>query len=185
MKPTGENTSDNVAVQTLDAYGRAVDTYVWCDWAGENFDQEAWSDGSGEIIEGVSFEPGTGLWVQGSLDSQAIQTAGAVGTSDVSIALTSGFTATGNPFPTAVNLQDILPIGDNTSDNVAIQTLDAYGRAVDTYVWCDWAGENFDQEAWSDGSGEIIDGVSFAPGQGLSVQGSAAGQALRYPAPEL
>ena len=86
---------------------------------------------------------------------------------------------------TAIDLQAIKPVGDNTSDNVSIQTLDAYGRGVDNYIWCDWAGESGDQEAWSDGSGEIIEGVKFAPGHGLWVQGSASGQYLQFPAPEL
>jgi len=185
IKPQGDETSDNVSIQTLDAYGRMIDMYIWCDWAGESGDQEAWSDGSGEIIEGVSFAPGTGLWVQGLTDAQAIQTAGVVGKSDVLVALVNGATATGNPFPVSVNLQDIVPQGDNTSDNVSIQTLDAYGRMIDMYIWCDWAGESGDQEAWSDGSGEIIEGVTFPAGQGLWVQGSATGQYLQFPAPEL
>ena len=185
LKPIGENASDNISIQTLDAYGRSVDYYIWCDWAGESGDQEAWSDGSGDVIEGVTFAPGTGLWIQGLSTEQGIQSAGAVGKSDVAIALGSGFTATGNPFPTTLDLQDIVPQGENLSDNVSIQTLDAYGRSVDYYIWCDWAGESGDQEAWSDGSGEIIEGVKFAPGQGLWVQGSATGQYLQFPAPEL
>ena len=185
IKPQGADTSDNVSIQTLDAYGRMVDMYIWCDWAGESGDQEAWSDGSGDIIEGVTFEPGTGLWVQGLSNTQSIQTAGAVGKNDITVALGNGCTATGNPFPVNVNLQDIVPQGDDTSDNVAIQTLDAYGRMIDMYIWCNWAGESGDQEAWSDGSGDIIEGVVFPAGQGLWVQGSAAGQYLRFPAPEL
>ena len=86
---------------------------------------------------------------------------------------------------TALDLQSIKPQGDETSDNVSIQTLDAYGRMIDMYIWCDWAGESGDQEAWSDGSGEIIEGVTFPAGQGLWVQGSATGQYLQFPAPEL
>ena len=76
-------------------------------------------------------------------------------------------------------------IGDGTSDTVAVQTLDAFGRAVDTYIWCDWAGDDADKEAWSDGSGAIIEGVSFQPGQGLWVQGASTEQSIRFPAPEL
>ena len=86
---------------------------------------------------------------------------------------------------TDLDLQSIKPQGDDTSDNVSIQTLDAYGRMVDNYIWCDWAGPDSDQEAWSDGSGDIIEGVSFPAGQGLWVQGSDSGQSLRFPAPEL
>ena len=185
IKPTGDGTSDTVSIQTLDSAGRAVDTYTWCDWAGESGDQEAWSDGSGEIIEGVTFEPGQGLWVYGASADQGLMTAGRVAKSDVQVKLCSGFVAVGNPFPVEINLQDIVPVGEGTSDTVSIQTLDSAGRAVDTYTWCDWAGESGDQEAWSDGSGEIIEGVTFTPGQGLWVYGASAEQSIRFPAPEL
>ena len=185
LTAVGEGTSDTVMIQTLDAYGNAVDSYIWCDWAGESGDQKAWSDGSGEILEGVTFAPGQGLWIQGSSVSQSVLTAGEVGTFDIVVNLTEGFTAAGNPFPVAVNLQDIVVSGEGTSDTVMIQTLDAYGNAVDSYIWCDWAGESGDQKAWSDGSGEILEGVTFAPGQGLWIQGSSSSQAVRFPAPEL
>ena len=183
--PAGEDTSDNVYIQTLDAYGYTVDNYAWVNWAGDNGDQEAWIDDNFEIVEGVSFAPGTGLWVYGSTANQSIQTAGLVGKSDVSVALRPGAIGIGNPFPVAVNIQDILPTGDDTSDNVYIQTLDAYGYTVDNYAWVNWAGDNGDQEAWINDDFEIVTDVTFAPGQGLWVYGSSTEQALRFPAPEL
>ena len=185
IKALGDGASDSVIIQTLDTFGNGVDSYIWCNWAGDNGDQEAWSDGSGAIIEGVTFAPGQGLWIQGSAAGQAVMTAGEVGSSDVVINLTEGFTAAGNPFPVSVDLQDIIATGEGASDSVIIQTLDEYGNGVDSYIRCNWAGDNGDQEAWSDGSGAIIEGVTFAPGQGLWIQGSAEGQAIRFPAPKL
>ena len=183
--PTGENLSDNVFLQTLDAYGRTVDSYNWIDWAGPDSDQEAWADDDGNIVEGVSFEPGQGLWIYGVSADQGIQTAGKVGTSDVTVSLLAGAVGAGNPFPVAINLQDILPEGDDLSDNVFIQTLDAYGRTVDSYNWIDWAGPDSDQEAWADDDGNIVEGVSFEPGQGLWIYGTSTSQSIRFPAPEL
>ena len=86
---------------------------------------------------------------------------------------------------TDVNLQDIKPTGEDTSDNVIIQTLDAYGHGVAMYNWVDYAGDSGDQEAWIDtDTFEIVD-VDFAPGTGLWVDGSSTEQSLRFPAPEL
>ena len=82
-------------------------------------------------------------------------------------------------------LQSIIPTGDDTSDNVTLQTLDAYGNSVDMYTWINWAGDNGDEEGWVDDSYTIVEGVSFAPGQGLWVSGSASTQGLQFPAPEL
>ena len=185
--PTGDDLSDNVYIQMLDAAGRTVVEYGWVDWAGDSGDQEAWIDtDTFEIATGVTFAPGQGLWVMGSSSSQGVQAAGKVGTSDVSVTLCNGGITTGNPFPVTVSLQDIIPEGDNLSDNVYIQTLDAAGRTVVEYGWVDWAGDSGDQEAWIDtDTFEIASDVSFLPGQGLWVMGSSATQSIRFPAPEL
>ena len=185
IRPVGDDVSDNVVIQTLDFAGRTVDSYAWINWAGESFDQEAWVDDSFTIVEGVEFTPGTGLWVQGLSGEQGIQTAGKVGTNDVVVTLRNGGTVTGNPFPVTINLQDILPEGNDVSDNVVIQTLDFAGRTVNSYAWINWAGESFDQEAWVDDNFAIVEGVEFAPGTGLWIQGMSTDQTVRFPAPEL
>lgn len=185
--PVGTDLSDNINLQTLDAYGRTVGSYLWIDYAGDEGDQEAWVDpDTYEIVEGVSFAAGSGVWVTGTTSEQAIQTSGKVGTSDVSVSLKFGGTVTGNPFPTTVNLQEILPTGDDLSDNINIQTLDAYGRTVDSYLWIDYAGDEGDQEAWVDpDTYEIVEGVEFTGGAGLWITGTDEGQSVRFPAPEL
>ena len=183
--PVGENTSDNVQIKTLDAFGRSVDSYYWNDYM---YDAPCWVDGNFEAVEGVNFAPGQGLWVYGSSTTQGLQTAGGVGMEDVIVQLRSGGTATGNPFPVKVALQDIIPSGENTSDVVQIKTLDAFGRSVDSYYWNDYM---YDAPCWVDGNFEAVEGVEFAPGQGLWVYGSVdkteenIGQYLRFPAPEL
>ena len=177
--PTGEGVSDCVVIQTLDAYGRTVDSYNWNDWA---CDEPCWVNDDYEKIEGVSFAPGTGLWVQGDNTEQGVQSAGKVGLEDVDIALRYGATGLGNPFPVDVDLQDIIPLGEGVSDCVVIQTLDAYGRTADSYNWNDWA---CDEPCWVNDDYEKIEGVSFTPGQGLWVQGDNAEQSIRFPAPEL
>lgn len=177
--PTGSDLSDNVAIQTLDAYGRTVDNYLWNDWMHE---AACWVDDEFNKVEGVTFAQGQGLWVFGSGADQGIQTAGEVATSDTLVQLRKGATATGVAFPVSINLQDIIPEGDDLSDNVAIQTLDAYGRTVDNYLWNDWMHES---ACWVDDEFNVVEDVTFAPGQGLWVYGSSNTQYLRIPAPEL
>ena len=183
--PVGDELSDNVAIQTLDAFGRTVNNYIWNDWM---YDNACWTDASddSEVTAGtVIFNPGQGLWVFGSTSGQSVQFAGKVGTADISVQLQNGATGTGNPFPVSLDLADIVPVGDNLSDNVAIQTLDAFGRTVNNYIWNDWM---YDNACWTDGSddSEIVTGdVSFEPGRGLWVFGSSDSQYLQFPAPEL
>ena len=181
--PRGDDASDNVNIRVLDAAGRTIEgcDYTWNDWAG---DHACWMDENYIEITGVSFAPGQGLWVYGSSSSQALQSAGEVGTNDVVVQLRFGATPTGNPFPVTIGLQDIVASGDEASDNVNIRVLDAAGRTIEgcDYTWNDWAG---DHACWMDENYQAIEGVSFEPGQGLWVYGSNSNQTLRFPAPEL
>lgn len=177
--PTGDDTSDNVFIQTLTAGGLTLNTYSWNEWA---CDEPCWVNDDYEKVEGVTFAPGAGLWVQGSSTTQGIQSAGQVGVEDVSVTLKSGFTAAGNPFPVAINLQDIIAEGSDTSDNVFIQTLTPGGLTLNTYSWNEWA---CDEPCWVNDDYEKVEGVTFAPGQGLWIQGSSDQQSIRFPALEL
>ena len=173
---TGDDASDNVQIQTLDAYGYTVDTYDWNDWAA---DKPCWVDGDWNPVEGVSIEAGQGLWVIGSAATQGFQSSGKVGVSDVLER------KTGDDIEEVVGAEVaacIVAEGDDTSDNVQIQTLDAYGYTVDTYDWNDWAA---DKPCWVDGDWNPVEGVSIAPGQGLWIIGSSDAQSIRFPAPEL
>ena len=178
IAPTGDDVADNVAIQTLDAFGRTVDTYSWNNWVAET---ACWVNDDFEEVTGVTFPAGQGLWVFGSASAQGLQTAGKVGKEDVSVQLQNGATGTGNPFPVAIDLNDIIPTGDDVADNVAIQTLDAFGRTVDTYSWNDWVAET---PCWVNDDFEPLEDVSFVAGQGLWVFGSSEAQYLRFPAPE-
>ena len=183
--PVGDDTYNHVEIQTLDNAGYTVDSYVWTDEGGEDWDQTGWVDGDNNIVTDVTFAPGQGLWVFGSAATQGLQTAGLVGKSDVVVTLRAGASGIGNPFPVAINLSDILPEGEDTYNHVEIQTLDNAGYTVDSYVWTDEGGEDWDQTGWVDGDNNIVTDVTFAPGQGLWVYGSSTAQTLRFPAPEL
>ena len=179
LKATGDSTGDNVVIQTLDQGGYTVNSYAWNDWAAA---EPCWVDDDYVPVEGITFEPGAGLWVQGLNTDQGIQSAGKVGTSDVVVTLRNGFTAAGNPFPVAIDLQDIVAEGDNVADNVVIQTLDQGGYTLKSYAWNDWAAA---EPCWVDDDYNPVEDVVFAPGAGLWVQGISGDQSIRFPAPEL
>ena len=185
LVPTGEDTYNNIAVQTLDAAGYTVDSYAWTDAGGESWDQIGWVDDENNIVTDVTFAPGQALWVQGSSSAQSLQTAGKVGTSDVTVQLKLGGTLAGNPFPVSITIGDLVPTGEDTYNNVAVQTLDAAGYTVDSYAWTDAGGESWDQIGWVDDENNIVTDIVIAPGQGLWIQGSSDAQYIQFPAPEL
>lgn len=183
LKPAGDDvaTDGEINIQLLDAYGRMTAIYQWIDWDGE---PTGWCNGDYEVLEGITFKPGQGLWVGGTSEGAAIQSAGKVGSEDAVVRLRAGSTATGNPFPVALNLQDIIVEGKDvaTDGEINIQLLDAYGRMTAIYQWIDWDGE---PTGWCNGDYEVVENVEFTPGQGLWVGGTSDTQYLRFPAPEL
>jgi hypothetical protein len=179
LKATGDNASDNVQIQVLDAYGRTQVSYDWNDWAAST---ACWVDGDWNPVEEVSISAGQGLWVMGSASTQGILSAGKVGRDDVVVVLRNGGTGAGNPFPVSIDLQDIVAEGDEASDNVQIQVLDAYGRTVASYDWNDWANAT---ACWVDGDWNPVENVTIEPGQGLWVMGSSTSQSIRFSSPTL
>ncbi len=181
LTPVGDDVDTNggIGIQTLSASGVTVDSYMYLDWG----DPKGWCDDSYTLVEGVTFPAGTGLWTEGTSTDAAIRSAGKVGRKDVTVRLRSGFTATGNPFPVAINLQDIIPEGDDidTNGGIGIQTLSASGVTVDSYMYLDWG----DPKGWCDDTYTLVEGVTFEPGQGLWVEGTKTTEFLRFPAPEL
>ena len=185
--PTGSDLSDNINLQTLDAYGRSLGSYLWIDYAGDDGAQQAWVDpDTYEIVTGITFPAGSGVWVTGTAENQSIMTSGQLGKQDVSVVLKFGGTVTGNPFPSAIGIQDILITGEDISDNVNLQTLDAYGRTVASYLWIDYAGDDGAQQAWVDpDTYEIVTDFAIGGGSGLWITGTSENQSAVFPAPSL
>ena len=179
LAAVGDDAADNVVIQTLDFAGRTVDSYIWNDWVDTT---PCWVNDSFEKVEGITIAPGAAVWVQGTTTSQGLQSAGKVGTSDVVVTLKNGGTLAGNPFPIAIDIQEVVAQGTDAPDNVVIQTLDYAGRTVDSYIWNDWVDTT---PCWVNDSFEKVEGVTIASGEGLWVQGTTTDQTIRFPAPEL
>jgi len=177
LSPSGTDV-DGVEIQTLTAAGYTDKYYTWNTWMYEN---PCWVDENLEAVENVSFDPGAGLWVQGASTEQSFQSAGKVGSNDVVVTLRFGATATGNPFPISLDINEIVPEGDDV-DGVEIQTLTAAGYTDKYYTWNTWMYEN---PCWVDENLQAVENVAFDPGAGLWVQGASTSQSLRFPAPEL
>ena len=173
------DTDGGITIQTLDGNGLTVDSYMYLDWG----TPKGWCDDTYSVVEGVTFDVGQGLFTTGTGTGAAIQYAGKVGTADVVVQLRAGATASGNPFPTTISLQDILPEGENidTDGGITIQTLDANGLTVDSYMYLDWGSP----KGWCDDSYSVVENITFGPGQGLFITGTKATEYLRFPAPEL
>ena len=185
IKPSGDNIdTGDVYIETLNAYGQMLSLYSY-------YGADEWDDGSvagwydDDGLVDVTFAAGTGLWV-GAPDAETTLTfAGKVPTADVVVQLRAGFTATANMMPTDMNIQDILPAGENiNTGDVYIETLNAYGQMVSLYTY-------YGEDEWDDGSvagwyddDGLVD-VTFAAGTGLWIGAPDAETTITFPAPEL
>jgi hypothetical protein len=181
LTPTGDEIDGDGAIylQTLDAFGRTLVTYSWIDWGG---DDVGWMNDDFEKVD-VTFQPGQGLWTSAQNSQTGLRSCGEVSLSDCKVQLRDGATGTGNMTPIAINIQDLVLEGDeiDTEGAIYIQTLDAFGRTLETYSWIDWGG---DDVGWMNDDFEKVD-VTFQPGQGLWVSAQNEKTYLRFPAPEV
>ena len=185
IKPSGDNIdTGDVNIQTLNAYGQTVASYVY--YGEDEYDDgcpAGWYDDDGLV--NVTFATGTGLWVAAPDAETTLTYSGAVPKSDVVVQLRQGSTATANVMPIEVSIQDLLPTGDSIdTGDVNIQTLNAYGQTLASYVY--YGEDEYDDgcpAGWYDDDG-LVD-VTFPAGTGLWVAAPDAETTLRIPAPEL
>lgn len=172
-------TADAVTIQTLDRLGRTVDKYFFADLPDDEI--YGWLNLDEEIPEDVEFAPGAGLWVSSDDPTLSLQFAGQVPTSDIMVALRSGFTMVANATPVSVNLQSIGVVGyeGETADAVSIQTLDRLGRTVDKYFFADLPDD--DIYGWLNLDEEIPEDVEFSAGEGLWVSSADAAYSIVIP----
>ena len=136
-----------------------------------------WIDQNG--IATRKFQPGEALWVSGK-EGYTFQTAGEVSSDDLVVVLTNGNIAVGNPFPVAVDIQDIVATGADVESNVSIQTLTPSGKSDEMFTWDTWMFVDPGDAKWIDVNG--IADRDIQPGEGLWVAGKN-GYTLRIPAP--
>ncbi len=187
-----DDASDSVSFSILNNIGIGGDSYYWVNWYdpdedGENF-ESCWVDAEGIKVEGFTLQPGEALWVAGERSTQIFRSTGKVNTSDVTVQLRSGSTLTGNPFPVALDLQDIY-CNDDSSDSVSFSILNNIGIGGDSYYWVNWYdpdedGENF-ESCWVDSEGIKVEGFTINPGDGLWVAGEYDTQYITFPSAEL
>ncbi len=181
--PVGDTDLEGIEIQTLTAGGATDKAYTWNTWM---YSKPCWVDSTLAPVTDVAFDRGNGVWVFGTSSAQNLQTAGAVCTSDIVVQLRSGGTATGNPFPVSVALEDIMPVPFNnleaSLEGVEIQTLTAGGATDKAYTWNTWM---YSEPCWVDSTLAPVTGVTINPGEGLWIFGTGTDQAIRFPAPEL
>ena len=74
----------------------------------------------------------------------------------------------------SVNLQSIVPQGNDCVDNVSLSKLGPYGTTEITYTWIDYGSEG--GAYWTEDGDSKATGVTFIPGEALWIQASGSDQ---------
>ena len=177
IKPVGEDVDGDGAInlQTLTASGTAGD--VQLAWYDDGTDS-GWYDASDDTPD-ILITKGTSFWISFPNATTKLNIAGEVQNAAVDLPLVQGATAVGNPYPIAINIQTVIPVGDDVDGDGAInlQTLTASGTAGD--VQLAWYDDGTDS-GWYDASDDTP-ATMIQPGEGLWVSSPNATTSLRFP----
>ena len=177
IKPIGDDVDGEggINLQTLTASGTAGDVQLaWWDDGSDS----GWYDENDDTPD-TFISKGTSLWISFPNATTKLNIAGEVQNAAVDLPLVQGATAIGNPYPIAINIQTVIPIGDDVDGEggINLQTLTASGTAGDIQLaWWDdgsdsgWYDENDDTPA-----------TMIQPGEGLWVSSPNATTSLRFP----
>lgn len=160
-----------VSFQFLTAKRRNAHTYDWISATDAKDYVEDWPSGQGLWIDDDTFSfpeetvtVGVGNAVQmdmGDYDTEALTCAGEVSDADLSYTTRAGYNYVGNPYPSALDIQNIQMGPDIDSLGVSFQFLTAKRRNAHTYDWIAPADAKDYDESWEKGLGLWIDDETF------------------------
>ena len=179
-----------ITAQTLDGYGRTINSYSYCDFEEDGETYKGWYDDDMNEYNDTVIVPGEGLWVYSPSTDFAVQSAGAVPSSPIAITLRAGGLAkmVVNPMPSAVKYGDIAVTGYDPEEGYAdfqitAQVLDGYGRTVSSYSYCDFEEDGDTYVGWYDDDMNDYNDLELAAGEGLWIYSPSTDFSVVFPSP--
>ena len=156
----------DVSIQLVDASGNWGNQYFY--WTEENSGMDdGWYDGDMALAD-ISLGSGDGFMI--ASDNDAIITfSGEVNFSELTPSIVAGYTLLGNAKPVNVDIQDIVPQGENIGGwgDVSIQFVDSEGNWGKQYFY--WTEENSGMDdGWYDGDMALAEDT-LTPADGFMV----------------
>ena len=177
IKPIGDDVDGDGAInlQTLAPDGTAGT--IGLAWYDDGTDS-GWYDMYDETPD-VYFSKGDAFWIDFPNSTTKLSIAGEVRNAPIDYPLVQGATAVGNPYPVAINIQTIIPVGDDVDGDGAInlQTLAADGTAGE--IGLAWYDDGTDS-GWYDMNDDTPN-TMIQPGEGLWVDSPNNTTSLRFP----
>lgn len=138
----------------------------------------------------VKILPGEGLWIYSPSTDFAIQSAGMVPDGDIEVSLRANGQAkmVVNPMPATVTFGDIRVSGYDPEEGygdfqIIAQTLDGFGRTVNSYSWCDFEEEGEFYVGWYDDDMNDYNDLTLAPGEGLWIYSPSTDYSVVFSSP--
>ena len=178
--PSGENVNGNgdISVQTFTSLAEADEQFFWLteDDMGVE-DGDGWYEGDFATKATKVLTPGEGLMLGAASGAITLRFAGQVETGAVEIDAPADYSLIGNVRPFALNIQDIIPSGENVNGNgdISVQTFTSLAEADEQFFWLteeDMGVE--DGDGWYEGDFATKATKVFDPGEGMML-GAASG----------
>ena len=175
-------------IQILDEGGATATMYIYLDGEMSGLGETCWLDDNMEKAT-ASFASGDGIMIDTGDEGAGISctAAGEVPTADVTFTTIAGFNFTGNPFPAAIDIQDITITDDAGAvgwGGENIQILDEGGATATMFIYLDGEMSGLGETCWLNDDMEKAT-FSFAPGDGFMIDtgDSGAGYTVKIKAP--
>ena len=178
--------SGDFVIQIYDDTGAQTASYAWV--LGEDIDEgfaDGWYEEDWETIVEKTFDVGEAFNVSAAKGGTFLYNGQIVG-EEVIVPVRQNLSAQGNFRPTAVNIQQIVPVaaeGDELeSGDFVIQIYDDTGAQTASYAWV--LGEDIDEgfaDGWYEEDWETIVEKTFNAGEGFNVS-AAKGGSLKFAA---
>ena len=180
--PVGENVSGtgDITLQTFTDEANSDEVFSWFTEADMGF-ADGWYNDSFELAE-KTFAPGEGFMLGAAAGAIQLNFAGEVNLAEKIIDCGANYSLLGNFRPVSIDLQSIVPQGDNVSGtgDITLQTFTDEANSDEVFSWFTEADMGF-ADGWYNDSFELAE-KTFAPGEGFMLGAASGAIQLKFPA---
>lgn len=169
--PQGENVSGDgsVSMQTFTDLAETDTMYLWLTEADMGVDVDGWYLDDYTTLAEKALVPGEGFMFYAGNGACQLNFAGEVDLEEKVVACCANFSLLGNFRPLDVDIQTIVPQGENVSGDgsVSMQTFTDLAETDTMYLWLTEADMGVEADGWYLDDYTTLAEKSFAPGEGF------------------
>ena len=182
----GDNVTGDgdVVIQIMSDQGEWIGEYDWFTVDGWGSEKDGWYSAGDEEDADVTLKSGQAILVSCDNEDVSFQVSGQVADGSRN-AVFVGYTMSGNSSPVEIDLQDLIPQGENiTGDgDIVIQVMSAQGEWIGEFDWFTVDGWGSEKDGWYTAGDEEYADLKLPPGASVLVSCDNEGVEFTVPSP--